>query len=337
MTRDFVTVDDFEPAARAVLAPEVYDFYAGGSGDERTLAANPRAFDEWLIRPRMLRGVGTPDPSTTVLGVEVSMPVLVAPWAYQRMAHPEGDRATARGAAEAGTVMVVSSTALDDLEEIAQATTAPKWWQLYVFTDRGRTRDMLARVVAAGYGALMWTVDVPVLGQRHRDTRSGFVPPIGVQGELIFDPELTWDDLAWIRGAAPGLPVLAKGILTAEDARIAVDVGLDGIVVSNHGGRQLDGAPASLRALPEVVEAVGGRVPVLVDGGVRRGADVLKALALGAAAVMVARPIAWGLAVAGAEGVADVLGILRAELENAMALAGCATVGEIERGLVERA
>jgi 4-hydroxymandelate oxidase len=337
MSGDFVTVDDYEEAARALLAPDVYDFYAGGAGDERTLRENPRAYDDWVLRPRVLRGVGTPDPSTTVLGVPVSMPILVAPWAYQKMAHAEGDRATARGAAEAGTVMVVSSTALADLEDIAQATAGPKWWQLYVFTDRERTRDMLQRVAAAGYGALMWTVDVPFLGLRHRDTRSGFELPIGARGDLVFEPALTWDDLDWIRSAAPGLPVLAKGILTAEDARIAVDQGLEGIVVSNHGGRQLDGSPATLRALPEVLEAVGGRVPVLVDGGVRRGTDVLKALALGATAVMVARPVAWGLAVNGAEGVADVLGILRAELVNVMALAGCKTVGEIERGLVARA
>lgn len=330
-----LTVDDYEPLARERLPRDVYDYYAGGAGDEWTLAENRRAFGDWVIRPRMLTGAWPIDPATEVLGTPLAFPVLVAPWAYQRMAHAEGELATARAAAAAGTIMVVSSTALGLLEEIAAASAGPKWWQLYVFTERGVTVEMLHRVHAAGYGAVCLTVDFPVNGLRHRDARSGFVMPIGLpEDELTYAPDLTWDDLAWIREAAP-LPLLVKGILTGEDAAIAVEHGVDGIVVSNHGGRQLDSVRAPITVLPEVVEAVGGRVPVLVDGGFRRGTDVFKALALGATAVMVGRPTCWGLAVAGESGVADVLRILRAELENTMALAGARTVADITRAHVE--
>jgi 4-hydroxymandelate oxidase len=331
----FVTVDDYEPAARALLPADAYDYFAGGSGDELTLADNLRAFDRWLIRPRFLRGSGPPDPSTSVLGTPVSFPVLVAPWAYQRMAHPDGEAATARAATRAGTVMCVSTTTVGYLEEVAAATDGPKWWQLYVFSDRQATAETLKRVDAAGFAAIVWTVDFPVAGLRHRDTRNGFVMPIGLpEDDLVYDPDLTWDDLAWIRGQVPRLPVLVKGLLTAEDARLALDAEVDGIVVSNHGGRQLDTSPAALDALPEVAEVVAGRVPVLMDGGVRRGTDVMKALALGATAVMVGRPTTWGLAVAGEEGVADVLRILRDEFTNAMALSGCRSVTEITRAHV---
>ncbi|MGH2635843.1 MAG: alpha-hydroxy acid oxidase [Actinomycetota bacterium] len=327
--RRFLVVDDYEPAARAVLPPDVYDYYAGGAGDEWTLAENRRAFERWVIRPRMLTGSASIDPSTAILGERISFPVLIAPWSYQRLAHPEGELATARAAARAQTIMTVSSNAADALEEVAAASAFVKWWQLYVLTDRGRTEEVLHRVHAAGYGAVCFTVDFPVGGLRHRDTRSGFEMPIGLpQSELVYDPNITWDDLAWIREHAP-VPLLVKGVLTAEDARIAAGLGADGIVVSNHGGRQLDGVAAGLTALPEVVEAVEGRLPVLVDGGVRRGVDVFKAIALGAAAVLVGRPACWGLAVAGEEGVVDVLRILRGELENAMALAGADSIGAI--------
>jgi 4-hydroxymandelate oxidase len=333
--RPFVSVDDYEPVARQALPAEVFDYYAGGAGDEWTLARNRSAFDRWMLRPRYLRAAGRPDPTTRLFGREIAFPVLVAPWAYQRLAHPEGERATARAAAAAGTIMVVSSTALDILEEVPTPGEAPIWWQLYVMTDRGATRDMLRRVHAAGYEAIVWTVDFPVTGMRRRDLRRGFVMPIGVHPEgMLYEPMLTWDDLAWIRAEAPGLPVIVKGILTAEDAHLAVEHGADGVVVSNHGGRQLDFAPATIEVLAEVVEAVGGRLPVLMDGGVRRGVDVIKALALGADAVMVGRPIAWGLAAAGEEGVADVLSILRDEFVNAMALTGCRRVGEISRDVL---
>lgn len=332
--RRYPTVDDYEPVAREVLPPDVYDYYAGGAGDEWTLQENRRAFERWVIRPRTLTGAYPPDPSTEILGTRIAFPVLVAPWAYQRRAHPDGELATARAAARARTIMAVSSTAIEILEDVAAASDFTKWWQLYVFTDRGLTEATLHRVHAAGYGAVCFTVDFPVEGLRHRDTRSGFDMPIGTPGhELVYDPNISWDDVAWIREHAP-LPVLIKGIMTAEDAILAVDVGADGIVVSNHGGRQLDGVAAGVTVLPEIVEAVAGRLPVIVDGGVRRGTDVLKAIALGASAVMVGRPVCWGLAAGGEDGVADVLRILRAELENAMTLAGVRAVAEIARSFV---
>lgn len=331
----FVTVDDYEPVAREKLPPDVWGYFAGGSGDEWTLRENVRAFERWMLRPRFLRLQGQPDPSMSLLGTPVSFPALVAPWAYQYMAHPDGERATARAAAAAGTIMVVSSTTEAFLEDVAEASAGPKWWQLYLFTDRARNEEMLDRVVEAGFAAICWTVDVPVVGLRHRDTRSGFEMPIGLPGQdLTYAPDLGWDDLAWIREHVPGLPVLVKGLLTAEDAELAVQAGADGIIVSNHGGRQLDSSPAGLEALPEVAAQVAGRVPVLMDGGVRRGTDVIKAVALGARAVLVGRPTVWGLGAAGEVGVTDVLRILRDEFVNAMALTGCRTVEEIGAALV---
>jgi (S)-2-hydroxy-acid oxidase len=336
-TWKILTVDDYEPLARERLPTDIYDYYAGGAGDEWTLAENRHAFERWVIRPRMLAGAWPVDPSTELLGTRIGVPVLVAPWAYQKRAHPDGELATARAAAGAETIMVVSSTTVDYLEDVAGASDGRKWWQLYVFTDRGATVDMLNRVHAAGFAAVCLTVDFPVSGLRHRDARNDFDMPIGLPAdELTYAPDLTWDDLAWIRAAAP-VPLLVKGIMTAEDAGIAVQAGVDGIVVSNHGGRQLDSVHAPITVLPEIVEAVAGRVPVLVDGGFRRGTDIFKALALGATAVLVGRPACWGLAAAGEEGVVDVLRILRAELENTMALAGTGSVSGITRTHVERA
>jgi 4-hydroxymandelate oxidase len=230
--------------------------------------------------------------------------------------------------------MVVSTTAQDILEEIAAAGEGPTWWQLYVFTERAVTVETLHRVHEAGYAAICFTVDFPVAGLRHRDTRTGFDMPFGLpHSDLVFDPNITWDDIAWIREHAP-LPILVKGIMTAEDARLAVEAGADGVVVSNHGARQLDAVAATITVLPEIAEAVDGRIPVLMDGGVRRGTDVFKAIALGATAVMVGRPICWGLAVGGEEGVADVLRILRGELENTMALAGAHALSDVTPSLV---
>lgn len=332
-----VTVDDYERTARAKLPRDVYDYYAGGAGSEWTLRENRAAFDRWVIRPRVLVGVEERDTSTELLGTQVSFPVLVAPWAFQGLADREGEVATARAAARAGTIMILSSTSSHRVDDVATATNAPKWFQLYVYADRGFTRDLLGRAHEAGFGAVVFTVDVPFLGKRERDWRNELELPVEGQGqELDFDPAISWDDLGWIREVAP-VPLLIKGILTAEDARLSVEHGVDAIVVSNHGGRQLDGSPATLDALVEVVEAVEGRCPVLMDGGVRRGTDVLKALALGAEAVMVGRPVAWGLAAAGEDGVAEVLEILRHEFDLAMALSGCRSVGGIVRGLIRPA
>jgi 4-hydroxymandelate oxidase len=332
-----VSIDDYERIAKAKLPAEVYDYFAGGSGEEWSLRANIAAFKRWVIRPRVLVGVEERDTTSDLLGTRVSFPVLVAPWAFQHMADPEGDVATARGAARAGTIMVLSATASHRLADVAKATYAPKWFQLYMYRDRGFSKDVLRHAYELGFAAVVFTVDVPVLSKRDRDRQNQLDMPIEGPGqELDFDPAISWNDLAWIRDVAP-VPLLIKGILTTEDARIAMDHGVDGIVVSNHGGRQLDGAPAALDALVEVVDAVEGRTTVLMDGGIRRGADVLKAIGLGAQAVMVGRPVVWGLASAGAEGVAHVLEILREEFDVAMALSGCRTVSEIGPDIVRPA
>lgn len=347
-------VEDFERAARERLPQMVYDYYAGAAGDEWTLRENRRAFQRWVVRPRVLADVSDVRTETTVLGERVPFPILLAPTAFQRLADRDGELATARAAESLGTIMILSTISTVSLEDVA-ATGVRRWFQLYVMRDRSLTEGLVLRARDAGYRALVVTVDTPWLGRRFRDERNQFALPPGIglanlQGVPMpdgtqpgsslasffaaeHDPSLSWRDIEWLRSLSD-LPVLLKGIVTAEDARRAVDVGGDGIVVSNHGGRQLDGAPATLDALPEVVDAVEGKVEVLVDGGVRRGVDVVKALALGARAVLVGRPYLWGLATAGEEGVRQVLGMLRDELVLAMALAGRRSVDAIDRSAV---
>ena len=347
-----LTIDDFEAAARDLLPEMVFDYYAGGSGDERTLRENTRAYSRWVIRPRVLVDVSNVDLRTTVLGQELPFPILLAPTAFQRMAHRDGELASAQGSRSLDALMVVSTIATISLEDIA-ATGVRRWFQLYVLRDRDLTAALVKRAHAAGYGAIVLTVDTPLLGRRLRDERNRFALPPGIglanlegselpeaSGSALFsffldrhDASLTWDDVAWLRSLSP-LPVVLKGIVTAEDARLAVDAGVDAIVVSNHGGRQLDGAPATLDVLPDVVEAAEGRVEVLLDGGIRRGSDVFKALALGARAVLVGRPYLWGLAVNGAEGVRQVLEIIRDDLMLTMALAGRPRIADIDRSAV---
>jgi len=337
-------VDAFEARARELLPREVYDYYAGGAEDERTLALNRAAFGRWLFRPRRLVDASGVDPSVELLGSRLSFPVALAPAAYHRLAHPDGEVATARAAGSAGTLMVASTVATRTVEEIAAASSGPVWLQLYVFRDRGLSEALVRRAEACGCGAVVLTVDVPVQGKRERDRRNRFRLPEGVemanfaglpqarmpQGEgsgldafiaAQFDPSLTWDAVEWLREIS-SLPVVVKGILTGEDARRAVERGASAVIVSNHGGRQLDGAIPTMLALPEVVGAVEGRIPVLLDGGVRRGSDAVKALALGARAVLIGRPYLWGLAAGGEAGVARVLEILREEVERTLALLG---------------
>jgi len=354
-----ITIDEFEEAARAVLPKNAYDYYRSGADDERTLDKNRRAFEQYEIWYRVLVDVTRRELETNLFGERLSLPVLIAPTAYHRMAHPEGELATARAAAGAGTIYVVSTLATTTLEDVAAASTGPKWFQLYVHKDRDLTRALVTRAEAAGYRAIVLTVDAPVLGRRLADERNVFALPEGltmanlVTAELLtdspearsslnryvaarHDPSLTWDDLEWIKGMSR-LPLLLKGVVRPDDAARAADRGVDGIIVSNHGGRQLDGSPATIDALPGVVRAVAGRCPVLLDGGVRWGTDVLKALALGASAVLIGRPILWGLAVGGEAGARRVLDVLRGELSTAMALAGCARIADITRDLVQRA
>ncbi|MGE5837825.1 MAG: alpha-hydroxy acid oxidase [Acidobacteriota bacterium] len=353
---DPINISDFEALARERMEPSAYDYYAGGANDERTVADNLRAFDRWVIRPRMLAGVREVDTSTALLGSSISLPVALAPTAFNRLGHSDGELAAARAAGAAGTLMCCSTIASYPLEEIAATATGPLWFQLYVYRDRDVTRDLVGRAEAAGYRALVVTVDTPRLGQRERDVRNRFTLPAGISivnlerygtpdalrwaatssfteyVHKLLDDSLTWESIDWLR-TITSLPVLIKGVLTAEDAALCVQHGIAGIIVSNHGGRQLDGAIATMDALPEVVN-VAGRVPVLIDGGIRRGTDVFKALAAGASAVLIGRPYLWGLAADGEAGVRKVLEIFRSELELAMALAGCATIGAITRSHV---
>jgi 4-hydroxymandelate oxidase len=347
-------LEDLERQARASLDGPAYDYYAGGADGEVTLAENVSAWQELRLRPHVLRDVSRVETATTLFGTEVAAPVLVAPTAYQRLAHDGGEVETARGAAEAGTIMVASTLATVSLEDVAAAAPeGARWFQVYVHTDRDWTAELVARAVDAGYRALVLTVDLPVLGYRPRDERNAFTLPPGMEMANVgrttpsadgsglaayataeLDASLTFDDIGWVKGHGGGLPVLVKGVLRGDDAADAVDAGADGLIVSNHGGRQLDTAIATARALPEVVEAVAGRVPVLVDGGIRRGTDVVKALALGADAVLVGRPVIWGLATGGAAGVRVVLDHLREETRRAMALCGAATIAELGEDLV---
>lgn len=341
--------------ARLVLAPSAFDYYAGGSDDECTLAESVQAWSRLRLRPHVLNDVANPQAATTVLGQPVSMPVLVAPMAYQRMATDEGEAATARAAARAGTTMIVSTLATVSLEDVAAAQPrASRWFQLYVHKDRGWTAELVRRAVAAGYDAIMLTVDLPVLGYRRRDERNAFSLPDGLQmanvgtstpasdgsglgayASSALDPSLVPADIEWLRDLA-GLPVVVKGVLRGDDALRCVEHGAAAVAVSTHGGRQLDTAIATTDALPEVVQAVGDRAEVYVDGGVRRGTDVVKALALGARAVLLGRPILWGLSVGGEQGALEVLEVMRAELVRAMALCGTPTLNDITPDLLVR-
>jgi 4-hydroxymandelate oxidase len=338
-----ITVADYEAPAAEIIARGAWDYYAGGAGDERSLADNLAAWRRIRFRPRVLVDVADRDLRTTAFGVDLPHPVIVAPMAAHDLAHPDAERATARGAAAAGALLTLSTISSVALEDVAAAAPdAPRWFQLYAPTDRPACQTLVERAVAAGFTAVAVTVDLPLPGNRERDTRNAFrlhmgahLPedqPVNDAGIIVL-PTMTWDDLAWLRSICP-VPLVAKGILRADDAVRAVDAGCDGIWVSNHGGRQLDGAVAGVDALPEIVAAVGDRAVIVVDGGVRRGVDVLAALALGADLVAVGRPVLWGLAVDGAAGVQRILEIVRDELSLAMALAGCRTLADVSSDLI---
>jgi 4-hydroxymandelate oxidase len=345
-------------AARAVLPPEVWGFVQGGSGAERTLRANRAAFDKVALRPRVLVDVGTVSLRTSVLGEDWAVPIGVAPMAYHRLAHPDGEVASAGAAGELGALFCASMFASRTFADMTAATAGPRWLQVYYLRDRDVLASVLARAEEAGFGALVLTVDTPQVATRPRDLGSSFTLPDDVRAVNVdpalmgtahtaapgrsaiqqhsrerYDQAITWADLAWLRSRT-SLPLLLKGVLTGEDARLAAGHGIDGLVVSNHGGRQLDAAVPSLAALPEVVAAVPESMPVLVDGGVRRGSDVFTALALGARAVLVGRPVLWGLAGGGQRGAYDVLRLLRDQLEECMILAGRPAIGDIGRDAV---
>jgi isopentenyl diphosphate isomerase/L-lactate dehydrogenase-like FMN-dependent dehydrogenase len=343
---NLINLADYERVAAERLAPGPLAYFTGGAGDEVTLRDNRAAFGRQAIVPRVMRDVSTVDTSVEILGRRWPSPIWIAPTALQRMAHPDGELATARAAAARGVTMAVSTSASTDVADIA-AVGGPRWFQVYLLADAGARRALVERAVTHGYEALVLTVDLARIGRRERDLRIGFRIPEGVDipnvaaaagvspedvSSVAFTDHMTWTDLEWLTGF--GLPVIVKGILHPDDARLAIDHGAAGIGVSNHGGRQLDGAIASLDALPAVAEAVEGRVPVLLDGGVRRGTDVLVSLALGATAVGIGRPVVWGLAVDGETGVGNVLDLLTSELATAMALCGTSSVAEITSELI---
>ena len=356
-----VTLADHEQHARTQLDDNAWAYFSGGAADEISLRANHSAWDALPLWPRVLRPLAGGHTRVPLLGRTLAHPILLAPVAFQRLAHPDGELAMAYAAAALGAGVVLSTQASVSLESVAQAVLSdpgrgPLWFQLYLQPDRGFTQALVQRAEAAGYEALVLTVDAPTSGVRDRERRAGFrlppgVGPVNLAGlqapassplspgqSALFDGLLhhapTWDDIAWLQSITR-LPVLLKGVLHPADARQAVSLGAAGLIVSNHGGRTLDTAPATATALPRVVQAVQCKVPVLVDGGIRRGTDVLKALALGASAILVGRPLEYGLATAGAAGVAHVLRLLRDELEVAMALTGCATLAEATPALLE--
>jgi isopentenyl diphosphate isomerase/L-lactate dehydrogenase-like FMN-dependent dehydrogenase len=348
---DLVNVFDYEKLAATKVDPPAWDFYQGGSDDEITLRANRQAFERIRLRPRVLVDVSKCDLSTSVLGTPISMPVVIAPTAGHGLAHPDGECATARAAHKAGTLMAVSTDSTRSLEDIAAASNGPLWFQLYIHTYN-EAEELVKRAEAAGYKGIVLTVDLPRFSKRERDLRHNFERlnrerfPAAFKGNAnhlvgksaeedlhYVGDTLTWDVITWLHSITT-LPIIVKGILTGEDAALALEHGANGIIVSNHGGRQIDGAIASIDALPEVLQAVGGRCEVLVDGGIRRGTDILKALALGARAVLVGRPILWGLAVQGQDGVSGILEILRHEFELALALSGCPIARNVTRALV---
>ena len=352
-----VCVSEYERLACSKLPAMASEYLSGGSADEITMRRNRWAFDQVLLQPRVMRDVSRVDPSVTLLGRRHPHPILLAPVGYHGIFHEQGELETARGAALANATMVLSSVSNTRLEDVAKAAPGPRWYQIYVQPDRGWTAEIAARAKARGFEALMLTVDTPVLGSRDREKRVGFAMPAHLEMpnfpplhepysaglhhvpdsiyNKFLDATLTWDAIGWLKQQC-GLPVFVKGVLAADDARLAIEHGADGIVVSNHGGRNLDTVPATLECLPRIAEQVEGRVPLLLDGGIRRGTDIVKALAMGADAVMIGRPYVWGLAEAGAEGIARVVKILELELQAAMALLGVTTLDPIDREVLWR-
>jgi 4-hydroxymandelate oxidase len=354
--RKLATVSDFEPLAKQRMSHMAYEYVSGGAGDELTLRDNIQAFDRLRLHPRVLVDVSQLDTRTTILGQSLDFPILMAPTAYHRLMHPEGELATVQGAAKAGAQMIASSFATTTIEDMSRAAKSPLWFQLYCVRDRGFTKDLVQRAENAGCRAIFVTVDSPVVGNRHRETRLGFALPPGLDRanyrglggvasttshrpsereiySVVLDPTLTWKEIEWIRSFAR-VPVVIKGVLSPLDAAKAVSAGVAAVAVSNHGARNLDTVPATIDALPRVADAVKGELPLFLDGGVRRGTDVVKALALGASAVLVGRPYLYGLAAQGADGVASVMTMLRTELEMVMALTGRRTLKEIDRSVL---
>ena len=330
---NLVTLDDYERAAKERIPPAAWEYIHSGAGDEHTLRWNREAYSQIRLSPRVLVNVSQVDTRVKLLDYELAHPILLAPVAAQSIAHPDGEVAVAKGARDAHAGMVLSSYTSKTVEEVVAVGPAPLWFQLYM-QERAPTHELMSRVVAAGCTAMCMTVDTPTLGARDRMARSGFqYPELPYRHTQPGDNGCTWDDVAWARETVD-VPVLLKGILHPDDAELAIQAGAAGIVVSNHGGRNLDTVPPTIEVLPRIVDRVAGRVPVLVDGGIRRGTDVLKAIALGATAVLIGRPYVYGLAVNGAAGVTAVIDILKRELEQAMALTGRSTLTAVDRSVI---
>ncbi len=353
---DLLDLTDFERAAKTVMSPMAWDYVSGAAADELTLRWNHEAYEKIRLMPRALVDVSQLDTSVQLLGRKLAFPILLAPTAYQKLSHPDGELATVRGASDAGATMVLSTMSTVSLEDVAAAAKTPLWFQLYVQPDREFTRDLVQRAEKAGYQALVVTVDTPVLGPRYRELRAKFNLPPGLERANLrgratatgaqrateasifsgtLDPRLTWKDLGWLQSITK-LPVILKGIQNPDDAELAVKAQVAGIIVSNHGARNLDTGPATIEALPGVTAKVAGRIPVLVDGGIRRGTDIFKALAHGANAVLIGRPYVYGLAVDGAHGVQRIITILRRELEVAMAQCGRPSIAAIDASVLWR-
>ncbi len=355
---DVTNLAELETLARARTTRMAWDYYASGADDERCLRRNRDAYDERALHYRVLVDVAARELGTTICGTPIAMPIAVAPTAFHKLAHRDGELASVRATGDAGTLFVLSTLSTTAVEDVVAAATGPVWFQLYVYRDRGATEALVRRVEAAGCRALVLTVDTPRLGRRERDVRNRFALPPGLGIENLhaagyervgqqsgdsglaayvaelLDPSLAWDAISWLRSITK-LPVLVKGVVRVDDARRAIAEGAAGVIVSNHGGRQLDASPATFDALPRIADAIGDRAEVMLDGGVRRGTDIVKAIACGARAVFVGRPILWGLAAGGRDGVAAALGILRRELDLAMALCGCPSIAAITRDLIE--
>jgi L-lactate dehydrogenase (cytochrome)/(S)-mandelate dehydrogenase len=375
--RDCYSVEAMRGKARRLLPRPIFDFVDGGAEDEWTLRRNETAFQEICLLPRPLNGSRDRDLSINLVGHRLSMPVMIGPTGLAGLMWPQGEAAAARAAASEGTAYCLSHGSVCKLEDIPQVGAAPRWMQIFIYRDRGFTEELANRAAAAGYDALVLTVDNQMLGNRERDLRNGFtIPPkfkltniLAMAGKLpwlmrmgpelsritfgnyvragemidigslakrmsgLLDPTMSWSDVDWLRNIWKG-PLIIKGILHPDEARQALVRGVDGVIVSNHGGRQLDGAASSIEALPAIVDAVAGRIPVLIDGGIRRGSDVVKALSLGAACCLIARPQLWGLAVAGEAGVAQILEILRREIDRTMALMGASRIADLTSELI---
>ncbi len=349
---------EWEERARAILPAMAYDYFAAGANDEESLRRNRQVYNEILLRPKMLRDVSYRDMSVNLFGQTISMPMLIAPMAFQGLANEEGEVATARAAKTLNTVMILSTLANCSIEEVGQAAPHHMWFQLYVYKDREITKELVGRAAEAGYKAIVMTVDSPILGRRERDLRNGFHLPSNLSAKnlagqglheickadnhsalaahiaALYDTALSWQSLEWIASISK-LPILVKGIVRGDDAALVMAHGASGVIVSNHGGRQIDTCVAPIEALPEVAQAMDGRGVLLMDGGIRRGTDIVKALALGAKAVMVGRPVIWALATGGSEDVVQCLTMLKQELDLAMALSGCANLADITPDLLK--